>query len=116
MNIGEKIFKLRKDQKLSQEQLAEKVGVTRQTISNWELNETVPDTNQLIVLSKTLNISIDELVNNDINNIMVKKVSNTERLAGMVIKILKVIGTLIIIYGVFILFMGLVIIIYAACK
>ena len=37
MNIGEKIFKLRKDQKLSQEQLAEKVGVTRQTISNWEL-------------------------------------------------------------------------------
>ncbi len=57
------IFKLRKDLKLSQEQLAEKVDVTRQTISNWELGETSPNPEQLKLLSKTLNVSIDELLN-----------------------------------------------------
>ena len=43
MNIGQNIMILRKSAKLSQEQLAEKMGVTRQTISNWELNESSPD-------------------------------------------------------------------------
>ena len=41
--LGDNIQKLRKDKKLSQEQLGEKVNVTRQTISNWELNETTPN-------------------------------------------------------------------------
>ena len=63
MKLGENIFKLRKDLKLSQEQLAEKVDVTRQTISNWELGETSPNPEQLKLLSKTLNVSIDELLN-----------------------------------------------------
>ena len=40
MKLGENIFKLRKEYNLSQEQLAEKINVTRQTISNWELGET----------------------------------------------------------------------------
>ena len=43
MKLGDNILKLRKDCKLSQEQLAEKVDVTRQTISNWELCETSPN-------------------------------------------------------------------------
>ena len=64
MKLGENIFKLRKDLKLSQEQLAEKVDVTRQTISNWELGETSPNPEQLKLLSKTLKVSIDELLNN----------------------------------------------------
>jgi len=62
MDLGGRIFELRKKQQFSQEKLGERVGVTRQTISNWELNETLPDTNQLIALSKALVISIDELV------------------------------------------------------
>ena len=66
MKLGDNIFKLRKDCKLSQEQLAEKVDVTRQTISNWELGETSPNPEQLKLLSKALNVSIDELLNNDI--------------------------------------------------
>ena len=78
MNIGKKILKLRKEKKLSQEQLADIIGVTRQTISNWELNETTPDTNQLIILSKKFNISIDELIDNNINNIIMEKITNTE--------------------------------------
>ena len=98
MKLGDKIQKLRKDLKLSQEQLAEKIDVTRQTISNWELGETSPNPEQLKLLSKALNVSIDELLNNDVKSVIIDKVSNTEKLAGIIIKILKVIGILFVIY------------------
>lgn len=103
MKLGDNIFKFRKEKKFSQEQLAEKVGVTRQTISNWELGETSPNPEQLRLLSKNLNVSVDELLDNDINTILVEKVSNTEKLAGLIIKILKIIGILFIVYVVIII-------------
>ena len=75
MKLGENILKLRKQNGLSQEQLGEKVNVTRQTISNWELNETTPNPEQLKLLSKALNVSIDELL----DKIIVKeKVDTTQ--------------------------------------
>ena len=92
MSLGNKILDLRKKKGLSQEQLGEQVNVTRQTISNWELGETAPNPEQLKLLSKILNISIDELLDNDINHVLVERVSNTEKLAGIVIKILKILG------------------------
>ena len=97
MKLGKKILELRKKKGLSQEQLGEKVNVTRQTISNWELQETAPNPDQLKLLSKALNISIDELLDNDIQNVVVEKVSNTEKLAGLVLKILKFLGIIFII-------------------
>lgn len=96
MKLGDIILKLRKDCKLSQEQLAEKVDVTRQTISNWELGETSPNPEQLKLLSKALNVSIDELLNNDIKQVLVEKVNNTEKLAKIIIKILKVLGIILL--------------------
>ena len=98
IKLGDNIQKLRKDLKLSQEQLAEKIDVTRQTISNWELGETSPNPEQLKLLSKALNVSIDELLNNDVKSVIIDKVSNMEKLAGIIIKILKVIGILFVIY------------------
>ena len=89
MSLGNKISDLRKKENLSQEKLAEKLGVTRQTISKWELGETAPDILQAKELAKIFNVSLDELTDND---------SNTEKLAGMIIKILKVIGIMAIIY------------------
>ena len=65
MQLGNNIQSLRKRKGLSQEKLAEKINVTRQTISNWELGETAPNPEQLILLSKEFDISIDELVGND---------------------------------------------------
>ena len=65
MELGKNINTLRKEKGFSQENLAEKVNVTRQTISNWELGETSPNPEQLILLSKALDKSIDELVGND---------------------------------------------------
>lgn len=98
MEIGKKITDLRKNNKLSQEDLAEKLGVTRQTISKLELGQTYPSINQAKELSKIFNISLDELVNNDIKNLLVEKTSNTEKLAGIIINILKVIGILFVIF------------------
>ena len=92
MSLGENILKLRKKNGLSQEQLGEKVNVTRQTISNWELNETSPNPEQLKLLSKALKVSIDELLNNDISNVLAERISNTEKLAGIGIKAIKFIG------------------------
>lgn len=110
MSLGQNILKLRKKNGFSQEQLGEKVDVTRQTISNWELDETAPNPSQLKLLSKVLKVSIDELLNNNISNILVEKVSNTERLAELVLRIIKYIGiifmiTLIIDIISFIVFM-----------
>ena len=91
MKLGEKILYLRKKEGLSQETLGEKLDVTRQTISNWELGETQPNPDQLKQLSKVFNVSIDELLDNDIQSVLVEKVSNTEKLAGLILKILKIV-------------------------
>lgn len=96
MDVGNKIFGLRKKNNLSQEQLAEKIGVARQTISKWELGETSPDLKQAKELSKIFKVSLDELVDNDMKDLVIEKVSNTERLAGVILNILKLFGMFII--------------------
>lgn len=79
MNIGNKLLKLRKKKALSQEELAEKLGVTRQTISKWELNETSPNINQAKEISKLFNVSLDELVDNNINDILLNKINKNDK-------------------------------------
>ena len=101
MNLGDKILQLRKKNGLSQEQLGEKVDVTRQTISNWELGETTPNPEQLKKMSKAFNVSIDEILDNDSKEFLMNKISKTEKLAGIIIKILKVIGFVIVVYIIF---------------
>lgn len=110
MDLGKKILELRKKENLSQEQLAEKMNVTRQTISKWELSETTPDIKQAKELSRLFKISLDELTENDITTLVMQKVSNTEKLAGLVLKVSKWLGvcfliTLVIDIISFIIFM-----------
>ena len=105
MNLGNKIMTLRKKNNMSQEELSEKVGVTRQTISKWELGETSPDIIQAKKLSNIFKVSLDELTDNDVNNIIVEKVSNTEKLAGIIIKILKVLGIFIVVFIILMIFL-----------
>ena len=97
MEIGNNIVNLRKKSGLSQEELAEKVGVARQTISKWELGETSPDLKQAKELSKIFKVSLDELADNDIKEILVEKTSNTEKLAGLILKLIKFIIIFIIV-------------------
>ena len=76
MIIGKKITELRKKYNLTQESLAEKIGVTRQTLSNWESNITSPDLNQASLLCKELNININDLIDNNLE-VNVKDNSNS---------------------------------------
>lgn len=100
--LNQNILNSRKRNGLSQEQLGEKVNVTRQTISNWELGETTPNPNQLKLLSKALNISVDELLESGVSEELMKKVSNTEKLAGTILNILNILKKGFIIYVILI--------------
>ena len=62
MPLSEKILSLRTQMGLSQEDLAEKLGVSRQSVSKWETGQSVPDLDKLIKLSDLFGISVDELV------------------------------------------------------
>ena len=89
MTLGQNILELRKKEGISQEQLGEKVNVTRQTISNWELDETTPNPEQLKMLSKIFNVSVDDLIDNDLQNVVLSKVKITEKQTRTIKKILK---------------------------
>lgn len=67
MNIktANRLCELRKAHNLSQEELASKLGVSRQAVSKWERSESSPDTDNLIQLASLYNISLDELLNGD---------------------------------------------------
>ncbi len=63
--LGEKIQRLRKEKGMSQEQLAAQLTISRQAISKWELGESVPDTDNIVQLSKLFGVSTDYLLNDE---------------------------------------------------
>ena len=67
MNLGDHLMQARKKAGLSQEAIAEKLGVSRQTISKWETDETVPDIYQSKKLAKLYHLSLDELIEFDVD-------------------------------------------------
>lgn len=95
MKLADNIYSLRKSKGLSQEKLAERINVSRQTISNWELGETLPNPEQLIMLSDVFEKSIDELVGNEIKSDPKQAVSDNTK-------------TTKLIYTGFIIFFGLI--------
>ncbi len=74
MDIGNRIKKYREHINLSQEGLADKVYVSRQTISNWENNKSYPDINSLKLLTSIFDVSLDEFIKGDIEE-MKKKIN-----------------------------------------
>ena len=77
MELNTQIKKYRAKMNLSQEELAEKVFVTRQTISNWENSKNYPDIHSLLLLSSLFNISLDQLIKGDID-IMKEEIKESE--------------------------------------
>ena len=65
MNFGENLQNIRKKNHMSQEDLAELLGVSRQAVSKWELGEGYPEVDKLLVLSQKLNVSLDSLLGNE---------------------------------------------------
>lgn len=78
MELHSEIKKRRTYLNLSQEELAEKIYVTRQTISNWENNKSYPDVNSLLLLSSAFNISLDQLILGDVK-IMREEINKEEQ-------------------------------------
>lgn len=81
MEFGKQIKKLRQEAQLSQEELAERIYVSRQTISNWENDKSYPDVNSLVLLSETFQISLDNLIKGDIE--VMKDVIQKEEIEKM---------------------------------
>jgi transcriptional regulator with XRE-family HTH domain len=62
--LGKNLYELRKGASLSQEELAERLGVSRQAVSKWECGEALPDTDNLITIARLFEVSLDTLVGN----------------------------------------------------
>lgn len=69
MNFCNNLQKLRKNKNISQEQLAEELGVSRQAVSKWESGASYPEMDKLVLLCKTFNCNLDDLINKDITQI-----------------------------------------------
>ena len=81
MELGKQIKKHRQEAHLSQEELANRVYVSRQTISNWENDKSYPDVNSLVLLSEIFQISLDNLIKGDIE--VMKDVIQKEEIEKM---------------------------------
>ena len=66
MEIGTQIKKFRTDSGLSQDELAERIYVSRQTVSNWETGKSYPDVNSLVLMSETFGVTVDALLKDDV--------------------------------------------------
>ncbi|ELC8442537.1 helix-turn-helix transcriptional regulator [Clostridium perfringens] len=74
MKLGNSLFHARKKCGLSQEEVAEKLGISRQTVSKWETDETVPDIRQSKKMAVLYNMSLDEMIDFDID---IKEIQET---------------------------------------
>ncbi len=72
-NLSDNIKKLRKDNNLSQEDLADKLGVSRQSISKWEQGDAYPEMDKLMQMAELFNVSLDNLVHSNINDVKTKE-------------------------------------------
>ena len=106
MNFSDNLIKLRKGKGWSQEELADKLGLSRQAISKWEVGTSKPDIDNVIKISKLFEISIDELVNNEIVkteaiSINVNKSNKKDRVLKW-LRLLMIV--LVIIYVVYVIY------------
>ena len=97
MLIADKIKKLRKDNNMTQEDLADKLNVSRQTVSKWETNVGVPDIDNIKAICNLFNISTDELL--DYNNEILKK--KKQFIIDMSVLLFGIIG--FIVFGILLL-------------
>ena len=77
MELGNQIKKYRTDMQLSQEELANRIYVTRQTVSNWENDKSYPDIHSLLLLSTFFHVSLDQLIKGDVK-VMKETINKTD--------------------------------------
>ena len=81
MELGKQIKIHRQDAQMTQEELADRVYVSRQTVSNWENDKSYPDVNSMVLLSEVFQISLDKLIKGDID--VMKEVIKQEEIAKL---------------------------------
>lgn len=89
MHLGNRIHQLRKENGLSQEQLAEKMGVSRQAVSKWELGESTPDTDKIIGMSQLFDVSTDYLLGNQMETPEEQSAQKTESSIGFLARFIN---------------------------
>lgn len=101
MKFGEKLQLLRKQKGMSQEQLALQIGVSRQSVSKWELGDSLPDTDKIVLLSKVFEVTTDYLLFEDESStfgldkkegINLSREKGTETLPGFILRLVKTKG------------------------
>ena len=114
MSLGSNIYDLRSQAVLSQEELAAKLGVSRQSVSKWETDTSVPDVDKLIQLSKVFGITLDELVNGASNEqplAPLQEPTKTEYISGIKsssFRTRKIIGAVLIGVSLLAVFLSLI--------
>lgn len=117
MKLNEKIMNLRKKEGLSQEELAEKLNVTRQTVSKWELGTITPKMDKLTEMSKVFNTTVDELINEEDSNVEepIKQEENPIKNDGLtsnnrkwLIIVIIIALVVLVIYGIHLLFVNFI--------
>ena len=123
MKFGENLKIIRKDKKMSQEELAEKLNVSRQSVSKWETGESYPEMNNILELCRIFNLKINDLIHTDMSDIssldeevimnlvkfneqkqkQVKSLSNVISLIGKIGSIVLKVCILFIILGMFVI-------------
>lgn len=99
MSIGEKLKNCRKEAGLTQEYVCEQINVSRQTISNWENEKTLPDIYSLVSLSEIYGISLDQLIKGDTVMINKFKVDKTTKTKNQNYLIMGLCGIIIFLIG-----------------
>jgi len=99
MRIEERVLRLRKEKGISQEELAEKVGVSRQAVSKWESKQSTPDLDKVIILSEYFGVTTDYLL----KGIETPKQENENFIAG---QLLYIASTALLVIGLLIAFAG----------
>ena len=77
MNLSDNLKRIRKENNLSQEQLADKLGVSRQSVSKWESGIAYPEMDKVLQICKMFNLNIDELLNQNLKQVEVNKQSKS---------------------------------------
>ena len=98
MTIAEMIKKTRQDSNMTQEEYAHKFGVTRQTVSSWENEKSMPDLQLIITICNTYNLSLDSLLNED--HKYVNKIDMTQKIVRFFKRILPILCIAVCVYAV----------------
>ena len=94
MNIADRILYLRKSKGISQEELADKVGVSRQAVSKWESEQSMPDVEKIIIMSDYFNVTTDYILKG------IEVVENKEEKSKEIVgKVLYIASTALIVIG-----------------